>query len=357
LTSPDTGGIKGYQVLTRLIDDLNMYKVVRRSKMESKKVQHKSKTKKQLDPQAEALLQLMAQRNVPPFNTLTPAQARETMRIMVALSAGPEAVANVENLTIPGPGGQIRLRIYTPRGDAPFPILVFFHGGGWVLGDLDTHDNLCRSLANGAGCIVVSVDYRLAPEHKFPAAVEDAYAATQWVANNAHRINGDPARIAVGGDSAGGNLAAVVAIIARDQNGLGLIYQLLIYPVTDVSSSNTDSYRKYADGYFLTKGDGEWFCDQYLNCEEDRLNPHASPLLAPDLSGLPPALVITAEFDVLRDEDESYAKRLKKAGVFVKCRRYEGMIHGFMSMDGLLDQARNGIEEASAALREAFLTS
>jgi acetyl esterase len=325
--------------------------------MESKKVQHKSKTKTQLDPQAEALLQQMGQMNVPALNTLTPTQARELMRGLAALSAEPEVVANVENLTIPGPGGQIPVRIYTPQGDGPFPILVFFHGGGFVLCDLDTHDNLCRSLTNRACCVAVSVDYRLAPEHKFPAAVEDAYAATQWVAKNAHRINGDPTRIAVGGDSAGGNLAAVVAMMARDQDGPTLKYQLLMYPVTDVSSSNTDSYRNYADGYFLTKGDGEWFCDQYLNCEEDRLNPLASPLLAPDLSGLPPALVITAEFDVLRDGGESYAKRLKKAGISVKCTRYEGMIHGFMSMDGLLDQARNGIEEASTALREAFLTS
>lgn len=325
--------------------------------MESQKVQHKPKTKKQLDPQAKALLQQMAQMNLPPFNTLPPAQAREQMKGMAALCSSPEAVANVENLTIPGPEGKIPVRIYTPGGDSPFPILVFFHGGGFVLCDLDTHDNLCRSLANRVHCVVVSVDYRLAPEHKFPAAVEDAYAATQWVAKNAHRINGDPTRIAVGGDSAGGNLAAVVAIMARDQNGPTLKYQLLMYPATDISSSNTDSYRNYADGYFLTKGDGEWFCEQYLNCEEDRLNPLASPLLAPDLSGLPPALVITAEFDVLRDGGESYAKRLKKAGVSVKCTRYKGMIHGFMSMDGLLSQARNGIEEASAALREAFLTS
>ncbi len=325
--------------------------------MASRKVQHKSKTKKQLDPQAEALLQQMAQMNLPPLHTLTPTQAREMMRGMSALSGEPEVVANVENLTIPGPGGRIPVRIYTPRGDGPFPTLVFFHGGGWVICDLDTHDNLCRSLTNGACCVVVSVDYRLAPEHKFPAAVEDAYAATQWVANNAHRINGDPARIAVGGDSAGGNLAAVVAMMARDQDGPALTYQLLIYPATDVSSANTDSHRNYADGYFLTRGDGEWFCGHYLNCEEDRLHHRASPLLAPDLSGLPPALVITAEFDVLRDEGESYAKRLKKAGVSVKCTRYKGMIHGFMSMDGLLNQAGTGIEEASAALCEAFLAS
>jgi acetyl esterase len=325
--------------------------------VKSRKVHHQSTTKKRLDPQAEALLQGMAKMNIPPLHTLTPTQAREMWRKMAALSSEPEAVANVENLTITGPGGQIPVRIYTPRGDGPFPILVFFHGGGWVICDLDTHDNLCRSLTNRACCVVVSADYRLAPEHKFPAAVEDAYAATQWVVNNANRINGDSARIAVGGDSAGGNLATVVAVMARDRNGPGLIYQLLIYPPTDVSSADTDSHRNYEGGYFLAKGDGEWFCDQYLNCEEDRLNPLVSPLLTPDLSSLPPALVITAEFDALRDEGESYAKRLKEAGVSVKCTRYKGMIHGFMSMDGLLSQARTGIEEASAALREAFLPS
>ena len=325
--------------------------------MEAGKVQHKSRTKKQLDPQAEALLQQMAQMKLPPLHTLTPAQAREMMRGMAVLSSAPEVVAKVENLTIPGPEGQIPVRIYTPRGDGPFPILVFFHGGGWVLCDLDTHDNLCRSLTNRACCVVVSVDYRLAPEHKFPSAVEDAYAATRWVAENANRVNGDPARIAVGGDSAGGNLAAVAAIMARDRHGPRLIYQLLIYPVMDVSSNNTDSHRNYADGYFLTRGDGEWFCDHYLHYKEERSNPSVSPLLTPDLSGLPPALVITAGFDVLRDEGESYAKRLRKAGVSAKCTRYEGMIHGFMSMDGLLNEARNGIEEASAALRKAFLIS
>ncbi len=325
--------------------------------MESRKSHHQSAARKRLDPQAEALLQQMMQSNVPPLHTLTPAQAREMMGKMAALSAKPEEVASVENLTIPGPGGQIPLRIYTPQGSSPFPVLVYLHGGGWVICDLDTHDSLCRSLTNRAHCVVASVDYRLAPEHKFPAAVEDAYAATQWVARNANRINGDPTRIAVGGDSAGGNLAAVVAIMARDHNGPGLVYQLLIYPPTDISSADTDSHRDYAEGYFLNRGDGEWFCDKYLTCAADRFNPLVSPLLAPDLSHLPPALVITAEFDVLRDDGELYAQRLKKSGVPVTYTCYKGMIHGFMSMDGLLDQARNGIEEASAALREAFLTS
>jgi len=317
----------------------------------------RSAAKKRLDPQAEALLQQMIRGNVPSLSTLTPTQAREMMRGMAVLSAEPEAVAHVENLTVPGPGGQIPVRVYTPQRDGPFPILVFYHGGGWVICDLDTHDSLCRSLANRACCVVVSVDYRLAPEHKFPAAVQDAYAAVQWAAVNAKRIGGDPARIAVGGDSAGGNLAAVVAIMARDHDGPGIVYQLLVYPVTDISPSGASPSRSRADGYFLSAADGEWFCEQYLNCADDRLNPLVSPLLTPDLSHLPPALVITAEFDTLRDQGESYARRLKKAGISVKCTRYQGMIHGFMSMDGLLDQARNGIEEASAALRAAFLTS
>lgn len=325
--------------------------------MKSRRVHNKSKTREQLDPQAEAILQQRAQMNLPPLNTLTPAQARERVKSLAALLAQPEAVSNVENLTITGPGGQIPLRIYTPQGEGPFPILVYFHGGFFVVEDLDTEDNLCRSLSNGTCCIVVSVDYRLAPEHKFPAAVEDAYAAIKWVADKANYINGDPARIAVGGISAGGNLAAVVAIMARDRGGPGLIYQLLINPGIDYSRFDTKSYQKYADGYFLTKADMEWGCANYLNCEEDRLNPLVSPLQAPELIGLPPALVITSEFDVLRDEGESYAKRLRKAGVSVRYRRYKGMIHGFMVMDGLLDRARTSIEEASTALREAFFTS
>lgn len=310
-----------------------------------------------LDPQAEALLQLMDKLNVPPLNTLTPTQSREMMKGWTALSSAPQEVAQVEDLSVPGPAGPIPARIYTPQGAGPFPILVYFHGGGWVICDLDTHDNLCRSLVNGASCVVVSVDYRLAPEHKFPAAVDDAYAATQWVADSANRINGDSARIAVGVDSAGGNLAAVVSLMARDRNGPRLVYQLLIYPATNLSSLDTDSHRDFGDGYLLTKVDVEYFRDHYLGCEEDRWNWTASPLLAPDLSGLPPALVITGEFDVLRDEGEAYANRLKEAGVPTKCTRYAGMVHGFISMDGLLDRARDAIDEATAALHEAFLTS
>lgn len=313
--------------------------------------------RKGLDPQVEDLLQLMDKLEIMPLCKLNPTEAREMMKGWTMLSAALEEVAQVENLTIPGPAGPIPIRIYTPQGVAPFPILVFFHGGGFVIGDIDTHDNLCRSLANGASCVVVSVDYRLAPEHKFPAAVEDAYCATQWASDNANRLKGDPARVAVGGDSAGGNLATVVSIMARDRNGPHLVYQLLIYPATNLSSSDTNSYRDFGDGYLLTKEDGEYFLDHYLRNEEDKWNWMASPFLAPDLSGLPSALVISGEFDILRDENEAYVNRLKEAGIPTKWTCYSGMIHGFMSMDGLLDRARDAIDEASAELREAFLTS
>ncbi|HEY7414161.1 MAG TPA: alpha/beta hydrolase, partial [Ktedonobacteraceae bacterium] len=238
-----------------------------------------------LDPQAQAFLDEMAALNAPPLNTLPPEAARQGARMQLAL-AEPEPVAKVENRTIPGPQGDIPVRVYTPEGDGPFPVLVFFHGGGWVICDLDTHDDVCRSLAKGTPCIVVTVDYRLAPEHKFPAAVEDCYAATQWVARNAASLNGDPARVAVGGDSAGGNLTAVIAQLARDRGEPPLAFQLLIYPATDFNS-NTPSSRENADGYFLTRDDMIWFRDHYLNSLDDRNNPLASPALTSDLSGLP----------------------------------------------------------------------
>jgi acetyl esterase len=307
-----------------------------------------------LDPQIAALLQEMAQQGMPILSTLTPVQAREALNAPLReLGGHPETTASVENLDIPGPAGQIPIRTYTPQGSGPFPILVYFHGGGWVICDLDTHDSLCHSLANGAECIVVSVDYRLAPEHKFPAAVEDAYAATQWVAENAGGINGDNARVAVGGDSAGGNLAAVVSLMARDRGGPSLLYQLLIYPVTNLSAFDTVSYRRYGVDYLLTSDDMEWYRDQYLEREEDAYNPYASPLLAQDLSNLPPAFVITAEFDVLRDEGEAYADRLRQAGISTKCKRYNGMIHGFFGIS-FVDRAGDARDEATAALCSAF---
>jgi acetyl esterase len=310
-----------------------------------------------LDPQAAAFLQVLALVNAPPNCEQTPEQAREMVRSLVVLAPPPEPIARVEDSIIPGPAGQIPVRVYTPEGEGPFPILVYNHGGGWVIGGLDTHEGTCRSIANSAGCVIVSVDYRLAPECKFPAAVEDSYAALEWVTANARSINGDPARIAVGGDSSGGNIAAVVAILARDRNGPRLCHQLLIYPVTDVSCLDTDSYRQFAEGYMLTKADMAWFRDHYVRSPEDARSPLVSPLLADDLSRLPPALVITGEFDVLRDEGEAYAKRLNEAGVPARCSRYNGMIHGFFSMEAIMDRAIDAINEAAAALREAFGTS
>jgi len=308
-----------------------------------------------LDPQIEALLQQIEQQGMPPVHTLTPMKARETRNpVFVKLGGAPEAVANVENLTIPGQAGEIPIRIYTPQGRGPFPILVYFHGGGWVICNLDTHDSVCRSLANGASCIVVSVDYRLAPEHKFPAAVDDAYAATQWVADSANLINGDSARITVGGDSAGGNLAAVVSLMAREKGGPSLVYQVLIYPVTNVSSFDTNSYREHGEGYILTKDSMEYYRGHYIGHEEELQNPYASPLLAQELSGLPPALVITAEFDVLTDEAEAFANRLKQAGVPVTYTCYEGMIHAFFSLAAVVGRARDAMDEVTAALRSAF---
>ncbi len=306
-----------------------------------------------LDPQAQAYLDQMAALNAPPLHTLTPELIRQAISMQIAMSGEPEPVANVENRVIPGPASAIPVRIYTPAGNGPFPVLVFFHGGGWVICNLDTHDNICRSLTNQAACIVVSVDYRLAPEHKFPAAPQDCYAATRWVAGNATQLNGDPSRVAVGGDSAGGNLAAVISQMARDRSGPLLVFQLLIYPATDLTA-NTPSSEENAHGYGLDRQDGDWFMNHYLNGEEDKLNPLASPHLAPDLSGLPPALIITAQYDPLRDEGELYGQRLKAAGVPVTISRYNGMIHGFLSMASILDQGKQAIAECAAALQAAF---
>jgi acetyl esterase len=306
-----------------------------------------------LDPQAQAVLEQMADAGLPPLGSVSVEETRQGMVAATAAGEEPEPVAKVEDRSIPGPVGQIPVRIYTPQGSGPFPVLVYFHGGGWVIGNVDTHDPTCRTLANAAGCVVVSVDYRLAPEHKFPAAVDDCYAATQWVAANAAAINGDSGRIAIGGDSAGGNLTAVVAIEARERGGPPLVFQLLVYPVTDYSFS-TPSYRDNADGYLLTKDSMVWFWDHYLRSEADGQDYRASPLRASDLTGLPPALVITAEYDPLRDEGEAYAARLQESGVSVTCTRYDGMIHGFYGLTAVVDQARKAVEESVAALRASF---
>ncbi len=306
-----------------------------------------------LDPQVKTLIFQAAAAGLPPYPTLTPDEARRVMVERAAMTAGvPQPVAAVEDHRIPGPGGQLILRVYTPAGQGPFPVLVYFHGGGFVLGSVDTHDHLCRAITNASGCLVASVDYRLAPEHRFPAAVEDAYFATRWVAANAATLNGNPARLAVGGDSAGGNLAAVVALLARERGGPSIRHQLLLYPVTN-HAFDTPSYQANGSGYMLSRADMEWYWNHYLASEADGRSPHASPLRAEELRDLPPALVITAEFDPLRDEGEAYAARLEEAGVSVVLTRYEGMIHGFLRFHNVLDQGQRAVEQIGAALREA----
>ena len=305
-----------------------------------------------LDPEVGILLEAIEAQGAPPLESLPPEEARKAaIEGLQELAGEPEQVARVEDLQIPGPGGAIPLRVYTPEGEGPRPSLVYFHGGGWVVCDLDTHDVVCRAIARRSGGVVVAVDYRLAPEHKFPAAVEDCYAATLWVAANAGRLGIDVRRMAVGGDSAGGNLAAVVSLKCRDEGGPLLALQVLVYPVTNLASFDTASYRDFAEGYYLSRAEMEWFRAHYLTRLEDGAHPHASPLLAPDLRGLPPALVITAECDLLRDEGEAYAKRLEAAGVPVTCTRYPGMIHAFFSMPGALSEGRKAIMQVATAVR------
>ena len=307
-----------------------------------------------IDPIAAGLLQQMAEAGMPPLNEMSPADARLAAEGFKALAGEPEPVADVTNRTIPGPGGEIPVRIYTPAGGgASLPCLVYYHGGGWVLGDIESLDTICRAVANRAGCKVVSVEYRLAPEHKFPAPFDDCYAALEWVAANGGDIGVDTSRLAVGGDSAGGNLAAAVSLKARDAGGPALRHQLLVYPVTD-HSYGTESYAANGDGYLLTLDMMKWFWDHYLNSAEDGRNPLASPLAASDLSGLPPAFVITAEFDPLRDEGEAYAARLADAGVKVSHQRFDGQIHAFWQMVGVFPAALEAADKAAGHLKTAF---
>jgi acetyl esterase len=306
-----------------------------------------------LDPQARAVLDQMAEAGGPPINELSVNEARQGAAAMAAMHGPKEPVAGIEDRKLSGPGGGLPVRIYLPLGKGPFPVLMYFHGGGWVIGDIESSDGLCRSLANAVGCMVVSVDYRLAPEHPFPAAADDAYYATLWTARNASGFGGDPSRIAVCGDSAGGNLAAVAAQMARDRGEPSIQFQLLIYPVTD-GACDTPSYSENAEGYFLTKDAMQWFWHHYVPNDADRSHPYASPLRASNLADLPAALVITAEFDPLRDEGERYAERMRGAGTSVQLMRYDGMIHGFFTMSGIIDQGKAAIRQSTEALRAAF---
>lgn len=277
---------------------------------------------------------------LPRFDEVSLEEYREGMN---AIPPGhPPEIAGVEDLNIPGPAGEIPIRVYTPEATGPVPIVVFYHGGGWVVGSIDSYDNMARFLAKKSSSVVVSVGYRLAPEHPFPAAPEDAYSALEWVSRNSGAIGGDPDRIAVAGDSAGGNLAAVVALMSRDRGGPELYYQVLIYPVTDVSRMDTESYENFAEGFFLTRSEMEWFRSQYLPDEKDWVHPYASPLLAEDHAGLPPAMIITAQFDPLRDEGEAYAHKLHEDGVPVDLVSYQAVIHGFMTLEVVFEVMGGG---------------
>ena len=306
-----------------------------------------------LDPQAQHVIDAMAALNLKPVEESTPAEARESIRTRTAALGPFPDVAAVVDHRVPVSGGQIIVRAYSPGGPGPHPALVYYHGGGWVIGDLYSHDGLCRSITNAARCAVLSVDYRLAPESKYPVAVEDSYAALLWIVANAERLGIDRRRIAVGGDSAGGNLATVMALVARDRKGPRLALQVLIYPVTD-HDLDTRSYRENATGYVLTREGMRWFWNHYLAREAQGREPYASPLRASSLAGLPPALIITAEYDPLCDEGEAYAARLRDAGVPVTLTRYPGMFHGFVRLTNVLDKARTALDEIASSVQKAF---
>ena len=309
-----------------------------------------------LDPQAANVIDLIVKSGRPPYHQLTPKDARQMFRETRPASTPPAPqIGAVRDVLIEG-AQAIPLRVYRPPGVSDsrrLPVLVYFHGGGWVIGDLETHDVLCRQLTAEAGVSVIAVDYRLAPEHKFPAAADDAWAATRWIAAHAAELGVDADRLAVGGDSAGGNLAAVVALLAREAGGPRIALQILLYPVTDLVSES-QSYADLADGYMLTRDSMRWFRAQYLAKEQDAADWRVSPLRAPSLAGLPPALVVTAGYDPLRDEGEAYARRLREAGVSVDAVSFGGMIHGFVPMGRLIDTAFRGVSLITGSLRQAL---
>jgi acetyl esterase len=310
-----------------------------------------------LDPQVRFLLDQLEQLGGPHLWEMTPEQARVAFEQLQLLGPARPESQGAEYITIPGPDTSLPARVYRPEGGvAPLPVMVFFHGGGWVIGDIETHDPLCGALAAASGSMIVSVGYRLAPEHKFPAAVDDSFAAVSWVAANASALGADPERLGVGGASAGGNLSAVVCLLARDRGGPEIAYQLLLYPGVDMDGK-FPSVQENGEGYFLTHEDMVWFRNHYLREAADMLNPMASPLRATDHSRLPPAVIVTAEFDPLRDEGEAYAEALRKAGVRVRLRRYDGMIHGFLSMADVIGRAQGAIDEVGADVRELIGSS
>jgi acetyl esterase len=319
---------------------------------------------KKTEPTADmqAVLDELAGLKPKPLEILKPDEARqqpgptEAVQALVrkrGMSTDPELVASVNTIKIPGPAGSLEARVYMPRERSPLPVLVYWHGGGWVIGSLDAYDASCRALCNAAQCIVVSCEYRRAPENPFSSAIEDAFAAYQWVVDNAPNLGGDPQQIAVGGESAGGNIAAVTALQARDYGVRAPVHQLLVYPVTDCDF-NTESYKEHAEAKPLNRPMMKWFWGHYLygaDCED---NPYLTPLRAEDLSHLPPATIITADIDPLRSDGEHYAEKLEAAGVPVSFRNYEGVTHEFFGMTAVLEEARDAVQFAAEHLGHAF---
>ena len=308
-----------------------------------------------LDPQVRTLLDQMVAAGGPSMDMVSPEEAR-AMYLQFTVLGRFEEVARVDDRVAPGPNGDIPVRVYTPVaavGAEPAGVLVWFHGGGWVVGDLDAADATCRALANRSGAVVVSVDYRLAPEHKAPAALDDCLAALTWTVENGEVLGVTSAKLAVGGDSAGGHLAAQVCQRVRDEFGPQIDFQLLVYPVTDLTLGHP-SMDENGEGYLLTKVGMVWFVDHYLTADHDPKDPVVSPLYVDRCDGLPPALVITAEFDPLRDEGEAYASRLREAGVAVEAVRFDGQVHGFFEMSAVLEDASAALDLAGAAVRRAL---